>query len=164
MRAAARANRSREAFRSAFARLPSGVCVVTARAGDMLAGMTMTSITPLTLSPPRFVLCFGDDSETFAVIRSGVRFTVNVLASDQRETAITFAGAGREKFADTKLAEVEGCPLLAHAHAVFLCTSESHMRVGDHIIVVALVEAALGGGGEPLLRHDRSYGTFVTGG
>nr|WP_281284744.1 flavin reductase family protein [Nonomuraea mesophila] len=163
MGAAGRGSCPSEAVKSAFSRLPSGVCVVTAKAGGALAGMTMTSITPLTLSPPRLALCFGDGSGTFAVIRSGARFAVNVLTSDQRETASTFAGTGREKFEDAELAEVEGCPVLAHAHAVFLCTLENHMRVGDHTIVVALVQVALGGNGEPLLRHNRRYGTFLAG-
>ncbi|MEN2977636.1 flavin reductase family protein (plasmid) [Tistrella bauzanensis] len=146
-------------FRRIAGHLASGVAVVTATDTDgHLHGLTLTSVTSLSLSPPLFLACLADSSETLgAVLRSG-GFCINYLAQSQRAISDVFATKSGTKFSNVAhrirpsgQVEIDG------ALAVIECTLHERLRAGDHSIVIGRPVAMHGGDDEPLIHFRGAY-------
>ena len=55
-------------FRSIMRRLAGGVAVITAGRGDDITGMTVTSLTSLSATPPRLLVSINRQASSFALI------------------------------------------------------------------------------------------------
>jgi len=138
----------------------TGVSVVTARGGDGPAGATANALTSLSLEPPRALVCFDVSSRTLHAVRESERFAVNVLAAGQEDVSRLFAtkATQEEKFASVACREEHGAPVIEGSLAWFVCTLESELKQGDHVVAFGRV---LAGGhdedAEPLLYYRSSY-------
>lgn len=97
---------SSEQLEAALAQWASGVSVVTARSGQMLAGMTVSAFASASLDPPLITVCLERGTATLALLSATRRFAVNVLSSEQRELSERFALAVHET------RRFDGVPLL----------------------------------------------------
>ena len=68
-------------FRLVMRRLAGGVCVITAGRGDDITGMTVTSLTSLSASPPRLLVSINRQASSFEPIARHRLFGVNILGS-----------------------------------------------------------------------------------
>lgn len=143
-------------FREAMRQIARGVSVITLGAGEDRAGLTATSVCPLSADPPTLLVCVDRwSSSTLALARLGA-FAVNVLAADQREVAELFAGGsapsgpGRFK-ADRWLTLPSGVSALAGSAAVIECEIDELIERGVHAIVIGRVRRAFAGGGSGAL-------------
>ena len=149
-----------EAFRAALRRWASGVSVVTARAGDLVHGMTVSAFASVSLDPPLVLVCADKASNTLGVIDAGGVFAVNVLAADQQALSRRFAS---KKDEDRRFEGVAwrglrtGAPILAGVLAALDCRVAAAHDAGDHVIYVGAVEAVVEGEGEPLVYYDGRY-------
>jgi flavin reductase (DIM6/NTAB) family NADH-FMN oxidoreductase RutF len=84
-------------FREAMRQIACGVSVITLGAGDDRAGMTATSVSPLSAEPPALLVCVDRGSLGYPALARLGAFAVNVLAADQREVAEHFAGGSALK-------------------------------------------------------------------
>jgi flavin reductase (DIM6/NTAB) family NADH-FMN oxidoreductase RutF len=147
-------------LKNAYARWATGVTIVTARAGDRIHGMTVSSFTEVSLEPPLVLICIEKTSNTQPVIAEGGVFAVNILARDQEPLAKRFACAEAE---DRRFENLDfktgatGAPLLAGAVASLDCRLESAHESGDHIIYVGEVVGLHVSDGDPLLFYNRGY-------
>ena len=134
----------------------TGVAVVTTRGP---AGLTTNAFTSLSLEPPLVLVCLDLGSRTLAAVREHRRLAVNVLASDQRELAVRFAGkaAHQEKFADVGWREEGGVPVLDGVVAWFAGPVRDLIDGGDHVIAVTEAVRFAAPGGSPLLFHQGTY-------
>ena len=131
-------------FRRTLGHFCTGVTVVAAMDGDEPVGFACQSFAALSLDPPLVLFCPGKSSRTWPVIEAAGRFSVNVLAHDQRDVSMVFGRAGSDKFAAVDWAPApSGAPVLAGVLTWLDCTVESVLDGGDHWIVVGRV-AALG--------------------
>src|SRR5688500_6975087 len=87
------------AFRETLGHYPTGVAVVTGiDAEGAAAGMVVGSFTSVSLDPPLVAFLPTRESGSFARLRTGTTFGVNVLASDQEPTCRRFASRIPDKF------------------------------------------------------------------
>lgn len=154
-------------FRAALGSWATGVSVVTVNDDGMLYGLTVSSFTSVSLSPPLVLVCIAKENRLPAMARRGGRFAVSLLASDQQEASRYFATPGRlptEGFTVIGgLWTDHGVPVLDGALAWVACTLRSHHEEGDHDILVGeVVGASADEGRSPLLYWRRAYRSLAT--
>ena len=137
----------RRRLRSMMGRFATGVTVVAARHGPLLAGMTANGIASISIDPPLMMASIGRRAETHRAIVGSHAFAVSVLADDQRALAECFAQpttAGKlTRFCDADWHEAEtGSPILEGAIAYFDCRITAQHPGGDHSIFVGEIVAA----------------------
>ncbi len=129
---------SPEEFKACFRLWPTGVSVVTTRDGEGRAyGVTMNSVTSVSLEPPLLLMCLHNDSETLKALRASGIFCVNFLARGQEEISNRFAHKRPDKFHGIPTHEGRlGAPVLEGVLAALECRVEEVYPGGDHQIVL----------------------------
>ena len=155
---------STDEFKSGMSLWPSGVTIVTARAGERIHGMTVSDFAGVSADPPLVLVCADKKSNTLEVIRDGECFAVNILAQDQDPLSNKFASKKEEhrRFEGLDVdTEVTGAPLIPGALANLDCKLVATHDAGDHLIFVGQVEALRKRDAEPLLFFSGQYGGFA---
>lgn len=135
-----------DTFKSAMAQWASGVTVVTSVTDAGWVGITASSLTSVSLNPPRVLICVAKRLYTHQVILASGVFAVSILNAEQVEWGMRFAGMMPEltdRFAgiDVRLAET-GSPILPDVLAWLDCRVAHAYDGGDHTIFVGDVLAA----------------------
>jgi flavin reductase (DIM6/NTAB) family NADH-FMN oxidoreductase RutF len=126
--------------------LPTGVTVVTSGLGPDVHGMTVNSFTTLSLAPPLVSFNVRHDARIRGLVERTGGFVVNVLAAEQSELARWFANRNRplgaESFAEvrTEGEPVTGGVRIAGTVGYFACRLVRSVELGDHILMVGLVQ------------------------
>lgn len=81
-------------LRQAMRQLASGVSVITTGKGESRTGFTATSVSSLSVDPPRIIVSVNKASSSYFAIRDSGIFAVNFLASHHAAIADRFAGKG----------------------------------------------------------------------
>jgi len=127
-------------FRSLMRRLAGGVAVITAGRGDDITGMTVTSLTSLSATPPRLLVSINRQASSFPLIERHRLFGVNILGSDQQALADRFSNGrlkGSQRFEGTPwTAGASGVPLLTASLATVECRVEEIIERHSHAIIV----------------------------
>jgi len=150
-------------FIAGMRRLAGGVTIVTARLGDVRAGLTATSVCSLTAEPPRLLACVHRDADAHALIIASGYFALNVLTRSQQDLADHFGGRdsshGPSRFAVGRwVAGSTGVPLLVGAAATFECRLTETLTASTHTIFIGEVDALhTVEGASGLVYHDRTY-------
>src|SRR4051812_48196845 len=79
-------------FRGAMRHLPGGVSVITAGRGRDITGMTVTSVSSLSVEPPSLIVSINREASSWPLIKRYGSFGVNILAADQIAIAERFTG------------------------------------------------------------------------
>jgi flavin reductase (DIM6/NTAB) family NADH-FMN oxidoreductase RutF len=142
------AERNREAspvyFRAAMRRLVGGVSVITAGGGNNISGMTVTSVSSLSVDPPSLIVSVNRASSSWPLLRQYRYFGVNILNAGQADIAERFTGKdglkGAERFAGAEWIErVSGARLLSGALAAIECEAEDIIERHSHAILIGRV-------------------------
>lgn len=148
-------------FRQVMGGFATGVAIVTTVDDDQPHGMTVNSLTAVSLDPLLLLVCLTKASRTLDAIQSARRFVVNLLARDQRELSNNFARPGEDHFEDVSFETTsDGLPIIGGGVGYLVCEVERIEDGGDHEVVLGAVR---GGGvrpGEPLLFYRGRYGRF----
>ena len=150
---------SKDEFRSAMSRFPSGVTVVTASTADRQpSGMTVSAFSSLSLEPPLVLVCIDKNCSIHELLSEGRYFAVNVLAEEQEMLSRRFASREGDRFSGTgyKIG-ISGVPILDDVLASIECRVVHTYAGGDHTIVVGEVEHAAVGDGKPLAYFRGGY-------
>lgn len=132
--------------------------------GDFANAFLANWLTQVSFDPPMVALSVERESWSWPLIESTGAFTINVLATGQRELAGQL-GRSRNKVGD-KLANLPwrpapqtGCPVLhEHAIAFIECHVQGIHPAGDSILVVAdVIHAELLREGEPLTMRETGF-------
>ena len=131
-------------FRGAMRHLVGAVSVITAGRGNDITGMTVTSVSSLSIDPPTLIVSINRESSTWPVLKRYGVFGVNVLTSDQIDIAERFSGQnglkGRERFVGGEwVARGPSAPLLVGASAAIDCEVEDVIERHSHAIVIGRV-------------------------
>jgi len=140
---------SSDRFRSAMRHLAGGVSVITAGRGQGITGMTVTSVSSLSVGPATLIVSINRQSSTWPVLARDGFFAVNILTSDQLDVAERFTGKGGLKGADRFIgaewtSRVSGVPILVGALAALDCAVEEIIERHSHAIVIGRVLDAQG--------------------
>ena len=121
-------------------------------------GLTVSAFCSVSLDPPQVLVCVDHKSQSYPALRDRDRFAVNFLGERHEDVSRRFATTRLDKFDGVphKLSS-HGVPLLEGALAQLECRTVSRHVEGDHTILVALVEEARNGAGEPLLYFRGKY-------
>jgi flavin reductase (DIM6/NTAB) family NADH-FMN oxidoreductase RutF len=130
-------------FRMIMRRFASGVSIITAGRGGDITGMTVTSVTSLSVEPPRLMVSINRQASSFALIERLGLFGVSILRSDQLELAKRFSNGqikGRQRFDGIDWSPgVSGVPILREALATVECRVEEIIERHSHGIVIGSV-------------------------
>jgi flavin reductase (DIM6/NTAB) family NADH-FMN oxidoreductase RutF len=151
-----------DVLRLAMRQWVTGVTVVAAQANGVRHGMTVSSFTSVSLSPPLVLVSLEYGTRTYGLVRESAAFGVTVLNQDQQEISDRFAG--RETEASDRFAGLAsfvmstGSPLLEGGLAAFDCRVIMEVPVGTHALFIGQVAAAQAGREKtPLVYYDRGY-------
>ena len=154
---------SPDEFRKASGLWATGVSIVTTVDNAQKPyGLTMNSVTSLSLNPPLYLVNVDKGSDTLAPMLESKAFCINVLAAGQEDLSNRFAKKGDDKFADVDFdIGRTGAPRLNGSLMTIECRVTDVHEGGDHHIVVGAVEditTNLGEGEpEPLLYFSGRY-------
>lgn len=129
-------------FRKLIGRFPTGVAVVLTDTGGEPVGMTVNSLTSVSLDPMLLLFCARNDSRSATSILETGKFTVNILAEHQQSISKRFAGVNGGP--DVRYLHRDVFIGLQGALAVFCCKVTQCFPGGDHKIIVGEVTDMLG--------------------
>jgi len=150
-------------MRAMMGRFATGVSVVAARHGPLLAGMTANAIASISVDPPLMMASISRRAETHGAIIGSHAFAISVLSRDQRALADCFAQPTTadklKRFCDAEWHEAEtGSPILEGALAYFDCRLTARHDGGDHTVFLGeIVAAGFREDAEPLLWYASGY-------
>lgn len=153
----------RQRLRTLMGHFATGVSVVAARHGPLLAGMTANAIATISVDPPILMASIARKAETHVAIVGSHAFSVSVLADEQQPLAECFAQpttADKLKhFCHAAWEEAEtGSPILDGALAYFDCRLIERHDGGDHTIFLGeIVAAGYRDDAAPLLWYGSRY-------
>ena len=131
-------------FRGAMRHLAGGVSVITVGRGKDITGMTVTSVSSLSMDPPSLVVSINRASSSWPLLKRHGFFGVNILNADQLDVAERFTGKGglkgAERFAGAAWTTgASGVPLLVGALAAIDCEAEDIIERHSHAVVIGRV-------------------------
>ncbi|WP_328323328.1 MULTISPECIES: flavin reductase family protein [unclassified Streptomyces] len=147
-------------FREVLGRFASGITVVaSADADGRPVGLACQSFASLSLDPPLVMLCVGKSSTSWPHVARTGRFTVSVLAEEQREVCAALGGRGGDKFDGVGWTVSEhGTVRIDGALATVDCALHDVQEAGDHLVVTGeVLDLAARPDGSPLLYFGSAY-------
>jgi flavin reductase (DIM6/NTAB) family NADH-FMN oxidoreductase RutF len=131
-------------FRGAMRQLTGGVSVITVGRAKDISGMTVTSVSSLSVDPPALIVSINRSASSWPLLQRYGAFGVNILTSDQIDIAERFTGKdglkGAERFAGAEwTTRASGVPLLVGALAAIDCEVEDVIERHSHAIVIGRV-------------------------
>lgn len=151
-------------YRQAIGRFATGVSVVTTVAAAGPRGITVNSLTSVSLDPVLVLFCVEHVARFHADVMASGEWGVSVLRAEQEELSRLFATRGRpdddEHFATVahQRGARTGVPLLDGALATLECRTVSTHEAGDHTVVLGeVLSVATASVGEPLLYFEGRY-------
>jgi flavin reductase (DIM6/NTAB) family NADH-FMN oxidoreductase RutF len=135
---------SPDGFRSAMRQLTGGVSVITVGRGKDISGMTVTSVSSLSVEPPALIVSVNRAASSLPLLKRYGFFGVNILTSDQLDIAERFTGKdglkGADRFAGAEwTTRASGVPLLVGAVAAIDCEVEETIERHSHAIIIGRV-------------------------
>jgi flavin reductase (DIM6/NTAB) family NADH-FMN oxidoreductase RutF len=146
-------------FRSVLGRFPSGVTVVTTKAGDGSdQGMTVSAFSSVSLDPPLVLICIEKTASAYNALTAAPGFVVNILSVSQEQIARRFSIVDIDRFEGVGYSRSpNGLAVLDDVLGVIECATFAMHDAGDHTIIVGEVEAARAQNGTPLLYYRGGY-------
>ena len=150
-------------FRRVCGRYASGVTVVTTvDAGAKPHGLTVSSFTSVSLTPPLVLVCVGHSASTLAQFHEAKYFGINILADFQQAISDRFARKAGDRFDGFEWRPGStGVPLLDGVLGSLECGVHQIVPMGDHDILVGEVLAIQVHTGKPLIHFSGEYRTLA---
>lgn len=139
-----------------FRLLSCGVYVIGVTDGNQYNAFTAAWVTQVSFNPLLLALSINPQHRSYAMLKAGESFTVNVLGREQLELARHFAAPIADRLAKFSWRPGKtGAPILSQALAYLECRLEENYPAGDHRLILGrTVGGALLNPGEPLLYRD----------
>ena len=145
-------------YRETVGHFATGVSVITTKDANGPQGMTVNSLTSVSLDPTLLLLCLTRDTRTLAGIRESGAFVVNVLSHHQMALSNNFARPAEDHFADVQIEwSDDGMPHLPNSLATIHCRVWRLDDGGDHEIVIGQVTDVATNDGDPLVFYRGRY-------
>jgi flavin reductase (DIM6/NTAB) family NADH-FMN oxidoreductase RutF len=127
-------------FRRVMSAFATGVTVVSAEGpGGRLAGITVNSLTSVSLKPRLLLWCLGDESERYEFFKRAEIWGVTVLGADDEVLGRRFARAETEVIEASEVERFAGAPVLRAGLAHIACRTHDRRAMGDHLIITGEV-------------------------
>ncbi len=147
------------AYRRAMGAFATGVAVVTAtRTGGAAAGLTVNSLTSVSLKPPLLLWCLGDACERYDLFASAETWGLTILGGGDEALARRFSRLHTETVPELEGDVLCGAPVLRAGVAHFACRTHARHAGGDHLIIVGEVIGFRTEAGAALTFYRGHYG------
>jgi flavin reductase (DIM6/NTAB) family NADH-FMN oxidoreductase RutF len=143
-------------FRTAMGKFATGVTVIATEVKGDVHGMTANAFMSVSLDPKLVVVSIGEKAKILNKIKESKTFTVNILAADQQELSMIFAGQLKEH-KEVSFGRLDGKPVLAGAVAQIACEISAEHVEGDHTLFIGKVTDIHLEDAEPLLFYSGKY-------
>lgn len=147
-------------FRNAMGKFATGVTVITTLLDDEVHGMTANAFMSVSLNPRLVLISIGEKARMLDKINQTGKFAVNILAEDQKEYSMYFAGQIKEK-RDFEFERISDLPVINDALANIVCNVHSKQVTGDHTLFIGEVTNIVIRDGAPLTFFEGKYGKIV---
>ena len=136
-----------DAKKTLLRKIPHGLFICGVAEGDQVNGFTASWVTQGSFDPPLVVMAVRADSTSNGMIQRTRRFSLNVLAADQKDLAAVFfkpqkAVGGRFEAAPFSTGEL-GLPILKDGLGVVECELLGELAYGDHTVFLGEVKSAV---------------------
>jgi flavin reductase (DIM6/NTAB) family NADH-FMN oxidoreductase RutF len=154
-------------YRKALSNVATGVAIVTAKATSSglprQIGITVNSFTSISLDPPLVLWSLNSRSYRYVFFKDAAVFTISILTIDNKSESVRLATPGVYSFDENLWCCTQlGPAALKGAAAIFECTKEQLIEIGDHTLVIGRVlrfSHVLSR--HPLVFYRGNYGTVV---
>ena len=155
---------SERQFRDALGQFATGVCIVAAAPeGFDPVGVTVNSFTSVSIEPPLILWCLKIESVVYPAFAAAERFSINVLAAEQKELSDHYADKTRHKLDPGSYNnDAGGIPVFNNAICSISCVTRSRYDAGDHVIILGEIVDITSNPGEPLLFFQGRYRELKT--
>lgn len=148
-------------FRTTLSQYPSGVTIITVKAGDETHGLTASAFASVSADPPLIAIFVNHKGRAHTLFElSDAVFAVNFLREHHENLSNHFAFSKEDKFAEGDwTTATTGAPILVDALAWLDCTVYSRVAMGSHSIYIGEVQATqvLHPDENPLVYWNRGY-------
>jgi flavin reductase (DIM6/NTAB) family NADH-FMN oxidoreductase RutF len=148
-------------FRNAMGKFATGVTVITTEVDGKAHGMTANAFMSVSLAPKLVVISIAEKSQMLEKIKGSKKFAVNILANEQQELSMIFAGQIKEK-RDVSFDQLGGLPVLKGAVAQVACEVVNEHVEGDHTLFIGNVMDIHLEEKEPLLFFNGQYRSLLS--
>ena len=122
---------------------PTGVYIVTVRAGDKINGMTAAWVTQVSFKPKLIAVAIAGQRFTHGLIKESGIFCLNALPEGGNSLGKHFGFKSGRKVDKMKNIEftssLKGAPILKSAYAYVECETVQTVETGDHTLFVGKV-------------------------
>ncbi|ASV67377.1 flavin reductase family protein [Cytobacillus sp. FSL W7-1323] len=147
-------------FRNAMSKFATGVTVIATETNGNVHGMTANAFMSVSLDPKLVVISIGERANILSKIKDSGIFTVNILADDQKELSMNFAGQLKET-KEVSFARLNDMPVIDGAVAQMACeVSATHVE-GDHTLFIGRVKDVYLEEKDPLLFFNGKYRSMI---
>ena len=132
---------SEKDFRKAMSRFTTGVAIITTRHQGNPVGVTINTLTSVSLTPPLVLFCLGKTRAAFPAFFDATHCAIHILSSQQVELCQAFANPSIYPWEGlTYEPDKNGCPLISGSLGILQCRREQTYAGGDHSIFLNHVE------------------------
>jgi len=160
---------SEDDFKKGMRELAAAVNVITVAHNGERNGLTATAACSVSAEPPQLLICVNTEAGGHELIQESGKFALNILARDQEDVAMRFAGMDgaerSERFGLGSWSElVTGAPCLDGALVNFDCEVAEQISTGTHSIFIGHIVGSRTGdnNGAPLLYGDGQFTGLAT--
>ncbi|MED4205364.1 flavin reductase family protein [Neobacillus mesonae] len=143
-------------FRNAMGKFATGVTVITTELDGEVHGMTANAFMSVSLNPKLVVISIGEKAKMLNKINESKKFAVNILADEQKEVSMMFAGQIKEK-RDIEFDRLGDLPVIKDSLANISCKVYSQHVEGDHTLFIGEVTDIVLRDGEALAFYEGKY-------
>ncbi|HZG71661.1 MAG TPA: flavin reductase family protein [Chondromyces sp.] len=143
-------------FRNAMGKFATGVTIIATEVDGEVHGMTANAFMSVSLDPKLVVISIGEKAKILNKIKESQLFTVNILAADQQELSMIFAGQIKEP-REVEFDRLDGKPVLPGAVAQVACEVSAEHVEGDHTLFIGKVTDVHLEDAEPLVFYSGRY-------
>ncbi|MEH7304315.1 flavin reductase family protein, partial [Neobacillus drentensis] len=134
----------------------TGVTVVLTDVSGDVHGMTANAFMSVSLNPKLVVISIAEKAQMLEKIKQSRNFSVNILAADQQELSMIFAGQTKKQ-QGIVFDRLEGLPILPGTVAQITCELTAEHVEGDHTLFIGKVTNINLEDSQPLIYFSGKY-------
>jgi flavin reductase (DIM6/NTAB) family NADH-FMN oxidoreductase RutF len=152
-------------FRNSMRHWATGVTIVSSVHAGVTHGMTVSSFTSVSISPPLVLVSLQKEARTHDLIKGSGSYGVTILSAHHQPISNLFAGKeieGANRFDGLEIFTLlSGSPFLKAGLAFFDCTLKDSYQAGPNTVLFGEVIAARTNlqvdKGDPLIYYNQDY-------
>lgn len=132
---------SEKDFRKIMGCFTTGVAIITTQHQGKPIGITINTLTSVSLAPPLVLFCLGKQRRVYPAFFENLYCAIHILSSTQKDLCKAFAHPLSHPWEGVAYETSEtGCPLISGSLGILHCRREKTYGGGDHVIFLNHVE------------------------